>query len=508
MRIIVLLLSLIVTRHLFASGFFPIHDTTHVARLFLMQDSFSFSNLPPLWADSANQGYGYPLFHFYSPLAYYVALFFKLIIPSYLVAVKASFILGVSLAGLGMYKLCLRWGRGVAFLSSAVYLLAPYLALDLYVRGALAEIWAIALLPWVFWAWRSLSPKASSIIRAAIITSLFLLSHNLIPLITAPFLLVWIICYQYKNIRSVFLASLLTLALSSFYLAPLLFERDFVQVSEISRTTDYSLHFVEPWQMWNSTWGFGGSAPGIEDGISFKLGKLNILLAIAGVVALIRNKQYKLKSFLAVSTLVAVAFTTNLTSFIWDKLIYLQMVQFPWRFISLITFFLAILAGFSVSLVKNKVLKSLFILVSLLALLTFNLKYFAPQSKLEVTDATYLESDYIPMTLAHIVPEYLPAWMPEFPALPAPAFPTSLEGPASYSLPRAYYPTWQATLNGINTPISATDNGLIAIEVPAGSHDLELVQVHTPLEKYSLYLSLVTIASLAIYLVWQRKLSK
>jgi hypothetical protein len=504
----ILLVTLLIVRHLLTPGFFPIHDTTHVARLSLMNEAIKSGNIPPLWADSANEGYGYPLFHFYAPLAYYFALVAKLVLPSYLIAIKASFVAAFVLAGLGMYRLSRRWGRGVAIIASCAYLLAPYLALNLYVRGALAELWAIAFLPWVFASWHSLTKEATSMIKTAIITTLFLLSHNLIPLITAPFLLAWVILHKRHLPRQVVITSLLTLSLSSFYLFPLLFERGFVQVSEIARTTEYSLHYVKPWQMWNSTWGFGGSAPGVEDGISFKLGKLNIILALAGVIALYKKKSHHLNTFLAISVLVTVFLTTSASQFIWDSASYLQMVQFPWRFLSLISFFLAMLAGFSISLFGNKITKYVYMLIVIASLLVLNLKYFTPQSKLDISDSNYLEGDYISSTLANIVPEYLPTWMPDFPTTPAPDLPLILTGPSTFTLPRAYYPTWQATLSGQPTSLTPSSTGLIMLDVPEGTHDLTLSQSHTLLEQLSLALSLATLITIVVYCCRLRKISK
>jgi hypothetical protein len=41
------------------------------------------------------------------------------------------------MAWLGMYNLMKRWGRTAGFIAATLFVLAPYRALDLFVRGAL-----------------------------------------------------------------------------------------------------------------------------------------------------------------------------------------------------------------------------------------------------------------------------------------------------------------------------------------------------------------------------------
>lgn len=504
--VLILVIAYLVTKEVLVPGlFFPIHDTTHVARAYFLEQNLAKGLFPPIWADTANFGYGYPLLHFYAPLAYYLILLFKQFTSSYLIGLELTMTLGAVVAGLGMYQLARKWGRGVGLLSAAAFLLSPYLAVNLYVRGALAELWSIALLPWLFLVWRDLSPKFSSILRTALTSSLFLLSHNLIPLITTPFLLAWVGLYQRHRPKAVLLAGLLTLGLSAFYLGPLLLERGFTQVEQIAKTTNYRLHFVEPWQLINSTWGFGGSAPGVEDGMSFKLGKFHLLLAaLSFLLYFLRPKLKKTVIFFLFAFFFAALMATPLSRPLWDALPYLQLVQFPWRFLSLMIFFLAIAIGFSLSLFTNKILKILFLLFSLSFLLFYNLKYFRPQTKLAISDATYLEGSYITESLATIIPEYLPAWMPTFPVTPAADLPPTLEGPATVILPRAYYPTWRVLLDGQPVPFSPSPDGLITLEVPPGSHILSLTQSHTPPESISLTITLISLV-LALYYYYRTR---
>src|SRR3989338_8392925 len=93
------------------------------------------------------------------------------------------------------------------------------------------------------------------------------------------------------------ISTVLALGLSGFFWIPAIFEKKFTLVDQLLLTNlaDFRIHFVYLQQLWNWTWGFGGSAAGLADGISFKIGKLHIVASIAAfilaVVLLIKSKK-------------------------------------------------------------------------------------------------------------------------------------------------------------------------------------------------------------------------
>ena len=473
-------------------GFFDVHDPTHLGRVYLLRETLMDGQIPAVWANTANLGYGYPLFHFYAPAFYYLVGFMGIFTPTLLTALKLSLILISLSGGIGMYYLMKRYGHLVGLLSAVSFLLVPYRAIGLFVRGSYAELFAIMLLPWLFWAWRSLNPRRVGV--TSVITALFLLSHNLIPLLVAPFLMVWTLLYQGKHLRRVVITAMLSLLLASFYLLPLIFERDFVQVDALSRLTNYSLHFVSPSQLWDSVWGFGGSAPGLEDGISFKIGKLHLILAGLGVIVGLRHKKAQtLALFAGVTLLFSVIMTTSFSRILWDNIFVLQVIQFPWRFLALISLAVSVLAGLSVTLFKSTQLRTLYTILTISLLLFFNLKYFSPQAQKPYSDQEFTNTTFLQNELAAKVPEFLPVWVSSFPESQAPSLPTSQEGPGTFVLPRTYYPTWVATDNGMPLALRPSQDGLIEFDLLDDSHEIVITQSHTLLESIASFISLITL---------------
>jgi uncharacterized membrane protein len=149
--ILILFLSVFSIRFLLKPGFFPIHDNTQVARVFEMKEALKSFQFPVRWVSDLGYGYGYPIFNFYNPLPYYFGGLINLLGLSTLTATKIMFIFAILLSALSMYFLTKEFFGNLGGITSALfYLYAPYHAVQIYVRGAVAELWAYAFLPLIF----------------------------------------------------------------------------------------------------------------------------------------------------------------------------------------------------------------------------------------------------------------------------------------------------------------------------------------------------------------------
>jgi hypothetical protein len=479
-------LTYLIFRPIIGDVWYSVHDTTSIARAYLLEQTLQSGQVPAIWSSLLSEGRGYPLFHFYAPLMTYASLLVKSITLSYFMGVKAVLIVSSLTGMVGMYLLTRPWGRPAGIISAISFALLPYAALDLYVRGAFSEYLALNLLPWVFYCWQDLLASRRQLI-AALITTLFILSHNLIPLITFPFLLVWVLIHHLSNLKWIILPTIITLLLSGFYVLPLLFERHFVLADTIALTTSYANHFVSPSQLWNSTWGFGGSGQGIEDGMSFKVGKIQLILAGLAALAILIKRQ-KIMLFFVGSALLAAFMATPYSSFIWQSLGFLALVQFPWRFLVLVGFFVSILSGYSLTIILNPFLRSIFVLLVIGGLLYINLKLFAPQITFPADQSIYTSDSYL-STLPSIIPEYHPAWQD--------TNNSTLED--TTVLPYYYYPTWRVEVEGQPVSTYPSAGGMLAFANPNHSNNYTAVQSHTLLEKISSLISLLTLLALLLY---------
>lgn len=429
---IITFVSLVISAPLMIPGFYLVHDDQQIARVYLFDKALKSGQIPPRWVDQLGFGFGYPLFVFYPPFVYFLGEIFHLSGFNFIDSVKLVFFSSIIASGLAMFLMVKDlWGRFPGLVSAIFYMLLPYRAIDIYIRGAMAEAFSFVWLPPVLWSFLKLTrtQKPLYLYLSAIFLALLMITHNLIFLpfmLILPLYLMFLISISQDKKLSI-INCLLTIAfafgLSAFFWIPSLLEKKFTIVDQLLllNLASYNIHFVYPQQLWNWAWGFGGSAAGLADGLSFKIGKLHILASFASIVLAtiyLLTKNKKTGSFnqnLAITSVFFLLFilsalmTTFYSKFIWDLIPPLAYLQFPWRFLIFTGLTSSVLAGALIFLLKVPTIKLLasFIIISLL--IATNLKLFKPQTYREgLTDELATASEVINWQVSSSSFEYIP----------------------------------------------------------------------------------------------------
>ncbi len=506
-------------RFFFLPGDFSTHDGVHFIRLYNLEKVLGEGQFPPRWLPDLGKGYGYPFFNFYPPLSYLVGLLFRFFGASFTLANKLSFVLAGAVGVVGMFLLAKKlfasfWGGVIAAL---FWLLLPYRALDLYVRGSLAEYWGLNLLPLVFY-WTKKFFVDQSLRRGLVLAlGLFflLIAHNGVALIGVGWLAIFLLFLLLINQDWSFLKPkrwlvlvwpfLLSALLAAFFVIPAIWEKDLTQIADM--TSDYYAyynHFPSLGQLFISRfWGYGGSNFGLNDGMSFQIGYLHWLAALAVFFLLgrelilkkkpvFKEKKQWLALFFLTSFLGFAFLTHQRSSFLWEKLSFLVFLQFPWRLLIFIGFSASILAGFLGAWIKRG--KSWLFFLSGLVLLILGFSYFQPQKMADIDDNAYLSSplweyqqrefltDYLPKTVAVVPEEHYR------PPLVLGSGKTSIildqadkivfgfwsETDQKVTIKRFYFPGWQAKINGEPAAIGTNQHGFMVLSLPGGQSRVEL----------------------------------
>lgn len=538
---IFLIFSFFSIRPLFHSGFFPMHDDTQVVRVSQMAKALSDEQFPVRWVADLGYGYGYPIFNFYSPLPYYFGGVLNLFGFDALTATKLMFAFGILLAGFSMYFFAKSvWGEEGGLLSAILYQYAPYHALNIYVRGAVGEFWALAFLPLVFYGiYRVIeSVNGKKVIPSHILNigaigyAGVILSHNitamLLTFILAPLLLTTVLIYKNKKITLTLLAMFsIGFLISAFFVLPAILEMKFTDVTSIiGGSADFRKHFVYLDQLWDWPWGFAGSSPGREDGMSFKIGKLHLVLVLLGLAFIILKSKLKLKirtnlvfisGFLLTVLVFSIFMTTKSSQFVWETFPFLEYAQYPWRFLVFTALSASFLGGTVVLFLKDK-LRLVVIMLLIIVILFFNIKYFQPQKFLEVDSSYYTSEENIKWRTSKISDEYLPK---DFPVPQtkrdvvreklASSLPIQVESQefktgnykidflagqnTSLRINTAYFPGWKVFLDGKQKDFSVI-NGAINIQVDKGRHELVVLFTNTFIRIVANIISLLSLSLL------------
>ncbi len=139
------------------------------------------------------------------------------------------------------------------------------------------------------------------------------------------------------------------LLLCSIFILPLLAEGRYLQQQVyVTDTYDFRNHFVQIGQFFSPFWGFGFSddPKGANDGMSFQVGALLLVLAIAAVFGWRRARVAgAVQGYLLVMGALLLVVMTPLAQPLWEAFPPLAVIQFPWRLLALTGFLFSALGG-------------------------------------------------------------------------------------------------------------------------------------------------------------------
>lgn len=420
---LIILILIILGKNLnpFFSQFFTFHDETQPGRVHQFVKELKSFHFPPRVAPDMNFGVGYPIFNFYAPTAYWITGLVHLLGVNIINSLKISFLLSLAFGFLGMYLfLTIFFDFLPSMLGGIFYITSLYFPLNIFVRGNLAETWFLALFPFsMFFIIKTAKIKKIDkkfFLTNIILLSLLLTSHNIFSLLSI-FLIIVIIFITKNSFRINLTALFFAIFLSSYFWFPAILEMKDTWAKEVAEKTKYSDHFLCPNQLWQSDWGYGGSTVGCQnDGMSFKIGKLQLIFFFLGItlflIKILRSKKIKdekISLVIMISSGLFLFLTTYQSYFIWKIFEpILKIVQFPWRFIGLSIFGISYSSSYFFDKIKIP-LKNIIILFFIFLSLFINQKYFVGQKITnQEFEEKYLSKNYIKNKVAFKVAEYLP----------------------------------------------------------------------------------------------------
>ncbi len=330
----------------------------------------------PRWSPDFAFGYGYPFFNIYGPFSHFIAEgLHRFLGFSFTGAVETVFGLSIVASAGAMYAFMRSWaGRWAGLLSAVVYTYAPYHLLDLYVRANLAESMAFVWLPLCLWTFRNTvrRPNYRWIVGAGISYAGLMITSNLVIVLFSPLLAVYVLALILtgsgltvsfaSRARQWIYSSLapaaglaLGLGFSSIFWIPMVLERKYVRLDQwFDGRYDFHGDFLYFFQLFSPRWGFGVSVPGPNDPIGFQLGAAALTLAAVGVFwAWQTRPRWRVQlGVFVLGGVVAAAISMNALAFLWDWPIVgsiLQFAQFPWRWLTVTTLAVSVLAGLALA---------------------------------------------------------------------------------------------------------------------------------------------------------------
>jgi hypothetical protein len=547
-KILILLLLLVIptVSALFASGYYPMHDDMQAMRLLQMDKCINDGQIPCRWVPDMGFGYGYPQFNYYSPLPYYLMEIFVLAGVGFLDSVRIFLILATTVSVVGMYLLgSSLWGRWGGFLSAVLYGYVPYRAVNLYVRGAMGEIVAMTVAPFIFlFVYRLWQGKKYSVVGLSLSLAALLTSHNISSLIFIPLTLLFFALLAvkdgfnlnrqfYQRFARFITAIFLAIFISAFFILPALTEARYVQTDTLtSGYFNYLAHFVSlPQMLFSSYWGYGASVYEAYDQLHLGVGLVYWILPLVALAALYRTRHYqeaKIAAFFTGIGWFGLFMMHSRSTLIWQQFGVLEYFQFPWRFYLLTTFAFCLASGALVVLLKERkrLLPTVFALTALIIL--FSGSFFRPSEWLNIDDEEKFSDDSWQLQQTISINDYLPKTVRNNPKEKAPDEPLLVEGEvklisgrkgtnwqkweyevaqnAIIELPLFYFPGWEVKVN--TSPADLTyDNelGLMRVALPQGKVFVQARLKDTPVRSIGNILSIMGFAGLVFVTMKEKR---
>jgi hypothetical protein len=536
--VLIPLLALPAIWPLYARGMLRSADgELHLLRLVTLDQQVMSGVLYPRWVPELTTGLGHPLFSFYAPASYYLMEALHLLGLTFPLAFTTALAVLIVGSGFGMYVLARdvlgRNQRWPALVSAVAYMYSPYLLTNAYIRGALPELFAQALLPWVFWSLRNLvvaERPHNYVLPLALSLAGVAVTHNITLLLAPPFLVGYAFVLWWWGGRKrarllwIVVGFAVAAALSAAFWMPLIAQSSLV--SEEPFAESVSTFVPENTWAWND---FLDTHPAFEYtfSIPYRLGLVQLAVALAGLLLARRRDPEWL--FLLIAALLAGLCIGSWAEPLWLSSRILLVVQFPWRLLGVMSVPLALFAGGTVLRLKKSPAQVAVSLAVIALLVVANqprvdrmrLGRFSGAQDIGITTVAQFEFETHALGTSFLQ-EFMPRWSSGNEYAPSLDLSAELTTPQLHEAGRydldmtidspgggplrfmnLYFPGWRVVLDGqqVLKPYPSTNMGLLTVDLPPGVHRLTMDWADTPVQRTGEVISLLTLVGLCIFVI-------
>lgn len=481
---------------MFHTGMFVTDDGNWmIIRLSAFYETLKTGQFPVRFIARLNNGYGYPLTDFMYPGFLYLGVLIHLLGFGFINTIKIIMGLSLVLSGIFVYLWLEKiFPKKIAFFSSIFSIYLPYHILDIYKRGSVGEVFALAIAPFIFW---QIQQKRWVLVILGI--AVLVIAHNTVAFLFMPVLWGYVLLtiHQtkfYKKLLYSLVPFVVAAAVSAFFWFPAVYD---LQYTQFSSTT------ISDWRLYFANIPMIGMTVGI------------VLLGSIVVAYLRKKLKNPLFLFFLGITSLCLLLSLPISTPLW-QIIPSSLIQFPFRLLSVIIITGSFLFASLLFFIPQKWQMGVGIFLCLIVF--FDAKsYLYPLIYSDQPDAYYL-SNFSTTTVKN---EYMPKWVKE--VLPGSmekavvtsgkgsiqnvsanaskiAFTTNLKTKSTIRINTIYFPGWRVYVNGIEKPVLYNNSqGLMQVVLAPGNHTVLAKFTETVPRAIADGVSLLAVATLLVY---------
>lgn len=522
--ILIIILSLLSLWPFFKKGFFTSHDGEWmVIRFSAFHQTLASGQFPVRFVNRLNNNFGYPVMNFLYPLPFYLSEIPKLLGFGFVDSVKITFLSSTVFSALAMFwALSQYFSKHASLAGAVVYLFIPYRFVDLYVRGSLGENLAFAVAPLVLGSiFKIVNGQKIFLPPLAISMGLLITAHNVIAALFIPLFFIISMLLIKKEKLKILAAFFVGFLISAFFWLPALYDLQFVKLSQI-KISNISDHLSSINKLIIPSWGYGPTSQG-ETGFSPQVGLISMAVFVSGVYLFFKSKKKDtVIAALIIIFAVVVFLMTRFSLPLWQKIPYIDVIQFPWRLLSIIVLISALLSAFVVDSTKNKILISILIII---ACIVSTIAYTKPLNFVDRGEGFYATNE----DTTTVRNEYLPVWVKDKPEgranqkieilgnasivnsrIKSENYQATIkaENEAKIQVNTIYFPGHKVFVDSQNIPIDFQNKfGLITFQLPKGVHEVIISYGKTSVHLASEIVSLLALIGTGGYFIflWRKQ---
>lgn len=497
--------------------------------------------LPVVWLNNfAN--YGLPVGLFAHQLSNYSGAVINLLVHNPTTSYNILVFIAIFLSSFFLYLFLRFYFSPLAsFMGTFIFSFTPYRIFNIYVRGAMPEVLSSIFLPLILIALYLfiVKKKTSALFLLTLFITGLTLNHPMMLIVYSSFFIPYLSFLlitsdssrnlKIKEFVAVIFSMLLGILLSGYYIIPLNLEIKYFYYGLIKNHI-ISTSYLSLANYFDPRWYYFTKNEILTRGHIVRFGLIETLILILGFIYLLYTKLVRKSKeniqilyfalFLAAFT---IFFTTSFSDLFFQKLFFLNSLQYPWRFLSGLIFIPPILAAFLYDRFPKKII---FILV------IFFVTFFSfPQLYGKNFNSYPIQSYYFSKENVHSVllntiwtgkSEDYPNKNPQAEIIEGKGkiiAETLKNSSRTYVIDAQtnlrmvdhtfYFPGWDVYINGVKTNIEFQNpqyRGVITYKVPVGKQTVHLIFEDTKVRLLGKIISAIALITLFILFILRKRI--
>lgn len=510
----------------------------HMRFALAYKQAILIGEIVPKWAGYDNFGFGSIGVRYYPPLAYASLALTRILTGDWYTSFWLTAFVWITSGCIGMYLWIREWSSNLAGLAAAFfYAIIPFHTFEIYQAVLFSEFAAAGVLPFCFLFLTRMcrGGRWTDVVFFSASYAVLVLTHIPTAIIGTVGLGIYAVAILDRaRIRETVIRSaaafMTVLAATCFHLAKALPEVDWVQ----HNSTAYFSKGYYDYKSYLFPIYFSAPAARYVEKLLWNFDVMIVITLVLFAVALIAflvsrdlRDATALRSRMGLGLLLSGGASILMLSVasrsIWDSMAFLQKIQFPWRWLAVVSLATAALLGLSTPLLlfKNGIMRR-HVMYPLIGLVLATLVWDISQNMIPSTPLS--RSVFEEKIENAYNEEGCDCWWPVWAKREAldhrdlsigtrvakleyfddehRTISVSDGEAATLRVPTFYHPYWTASLNDAPVSISRDENGAITIPVPSGATTVTMKFVEPTYLVLAAYISLVAWIALAGFVIW------